>query len=366
MKPLVIHVRNVNHALPLAVMYLKDETWARSIGSRVAPTLEIRGPVMTCYDNPLERVLFEPKRDANPFFHLFESLWILAGRRDVKWLKFFLNNISDYSDNGEVFHGAYGARIQSPSVNNNKSVSQFVSVIEELSKSPDSRRAVVALWIPERDQGYSGKDMPCNTTLYFKIRDGALNLTVCNRSNDMLWGAYGANVVQFSFILEYLAAMLGVPIGSYVQISDSFHVYPETECWRKCKDLPLNVQDPYSDEFATANYVDPEAIHLVRPFPLVQNSGTFDRGLMEFMSEVTEAQESGGFLQCSAPTDTFFWRVATPMYNTLRSIRNKDNRTTLEWVSRISATDWQLAAKLWVDRRMKRAGSFDAHMDHLS
>jgi hypothetical protein len=40
-------------------------------------------PVVTCYSAPTQRVLFSPMRDANPFFHLMEALWMLAGRDDV-------------------------------------------------------------------------------------------------------------------------------------------------------------------------------------------------------------------------------------------------------------------------------------------
>ena len=32
-----------------------------------------------------------------------------------------------------------------------------------------------------------------------------LCMTVCNRSNDMLWGAYGANVVHMSMLQEFVA-----------------------------------------------------------------------------------------------------------------------------------------------------------------
>ena len=71
---------------------------------------ELLEPCCIVYNNPCERVLFYPERDANPVFHFMESLWMLAGRRDVEWISMFNNGISQYSDDGVLFHAAYGHR----------------------------------------------------------------------------------------------------------------------------------------------------------------------------------------------------------------------------------------------------------------
>ena len=49
---------------------------------------------------PCERVLLYPERNANPFFHLYESLWMLAGRNDVAGPARYAKNMNNYSDNG--------------------------------------------------------------------------------------------------------------------------------------------------------------------------------------------------------------------------------------------------------------------------
>ena len=90
------------------------------------------------------------------------------------------------------------------------------------------------MWNPWGDLDSSSIDIPCNTNIYFKIREGELQMTVCNRSNDMIWGAYGANAVHMAVLQEYVAAQLDVPMGKYYQISDSFHVY-ENEQWEKIR-----------------------------------------------------------------------------------------------------------------------------------
>ena len=51
--------------------------------SRNGRVVQAPGPVASVYRNPLERVVFSPLRDANPFFHLYEALWMLAGRKHI-------------------------------------------------------------------------------------------------------------------------------------------------------------------------------------------------------------------------------------------------------------------------------------------
>ncbi len=74
-------------------------------------------------------------------------------------------------------------------------------VSHRLKTYPNDRRTVVGMWDPWEDlwEENDGKDYPCNTQIYFWERKGQLNMTVCNRSNDMIWGAYGANAVHMSF-----------------------------------------------------------------------------------------------------------------------------------------------------------------------
>src|SRR5271154_5758040 len=96
----VRRVRNVNEALNalMAMVDGKDAATPR-VGSDNSPwrivsprgmeTIEWKGVFITEYEKPDERVLFSQTRDANPFFHFFESLWILAGREDVEFLAQF-------------------------------------------------------------------------------------------------------------------------------------------------------------------------------------------------------------------------------------------------------------------------------------
>lgn len=361
--PIGMTVRNVNLALPLAVELFNNPENVRRIAPRdpTKSTLELLRPMCTVTTHPRERVLFSPERDANPFFHLLESLWILAGRDDVEWLARVLPRMKDYSDDGVVFHGAYGARMRHV-LGEDGAVDQLGCVIKQLQHDPDTRRAVVALYQPELDAGYSGKDMPCNCTLTFKLRDGKLNCTVFNRSNDMIWGAYGANIVQFSIIMEYVASMLGCQVGTLFQWSDSFHVYESEPAWQRCSVLQYGHRlDPYdygpahysgwldkgnSMRAIVDDYEDP-----VQPAPLVHVPEVFDTELEHFINYSGNAWRHRQFLTTMGYENHFLDGTARPMMNAIMAYHWKEGELAVSHAKMVSACDWQLAARLWLERR---------------
>ena len=215
----VINAENVNDAMDQGLRLMKAEGVA--VPSRNGMTLELPAPVTTVYKNPAQRVLISSARDANPFFHLMESLWILAGRDDVKFLSEFNKRMVDFSDDRIVFNAPYGHRVRKAFGQD-----QLQRVIDILTNDPNSRQAVCQIW-DSADLSKDTRDKACNMSIVFRMRKQRLDMTVYNRSNDMIWGAYGANVVQFSMIQEYVAASLDVDMGTYSQVSNSFHVYTE-------------------------------------------------------------------------------------------------------------------------------------------
>ena len=230
-----IHARNVNDAFVSGMKLLYEEGTPRR--SRAGDVLEYPTCVATVYEKPWERVLFNPVRDANPFFHLMESLWMLRGQRDVQSMVRYNKRMDEYSDDGEVFHGAYGYRWRNHFSQDYRLLDQINIIIRRLKKDPIDRRCVLQMWDAAYDLNVNKVDIPCNTHVYFKLRDELghspkyihyfpeLHMTVCCRSNDIIWGAYGANAVHFSMLQQYIADSLGVAMGPYVQISDSFHAY---------------------------------------------------------------------------------------------------------------------------------------------
>lgn len=236
----VLNVVDVNEALPRALSYLHAA--GRTEPTRNGPAIVAPGPVATVYRYPRRRVLFDPVRDANPFFHLFESLWILEGRKDVAFLSLFNSRIAQYSDDGISYHAAYGYRLRSGPHGQRglHAFDQIAACCDMLRADPYSRRAVMQIWAATLDLGMKSRDLPCNDMIMLRVREGetlhpsgrVLDITVCNRSNDAIWGAYGANAVQFSVLQEYMAAHIGVGIGEYTQMSHNLHTYEDNPYWK--------------------------------------------------------------------------------------------------------------------------------------
>lgn len=329
----VVNANNINDAYYRGMLVFRN-----GVASNTLIELKTRGerryklpvPLTTMYRYPRERVLFDPIRDANPFFHFMEALWILAGRKDVKWLHQWLAKVYEFSDDGETFHGAYGERMFRDN--------QLHKVLERLRKDPASSRAVVSIY-DRSDVDYNGKDLPCNCTIFLGIDNDRLNLTVANRSNDMIWGAYGANVVQFSTLQEYLAFNLDCKMGWYCQMSNNAHIYPDHEVTARA----LKRLEPPSDIYDSYCATPP-----VKPFDMFEgctDAGSWDLDLRFFMGRE--------FTKMKYP---YFIQVAFPMLRVHELYRNGELEKALDHCSHIVAEDWRIACKLWLERRLaKRA-----------
>lgn len=323
MIPHTIVVDNVNEALPEALWYLR--TAGVESPSRNGPVIVAPGPFLTVYRKPEQRVLFSPYRDANPFFHFFESLWMLAGRNDVAYVEKFSPRMRDFSDDGLSLNGAYGYRWRK------RWFDQIKNVVEHLKKNPSSRREVLTMWTAGDLVDESSKDLPCNTQIYVDIREGVLNITVCNRSNDMWWGAYGANVVHMSFLQEFLARAIGVDVGVYIQFSNNFHIYTEMYDGRKVIDSPGLVThfDPYP---GTA--------------PIMST------GYESWLGEVELFIDRG---TDKSYRDPFLSQVAHPMLEAWQAYKDHNNFTwAINRAENIAAPDWKLACKQWLERRLEK------------
>lgn len=336
-----ITVDNVNEALPHGLRLL--QTHGKPTASRGLNVIRVPGPVMTVYLNPTRRVLFDSVRDANPFFHLIESLWIIAGSNKVDLPRYFLEGIARFSDDGQTFHGAYGHRLRHA-----HGFDQIEMAIAVLKEKPDTRQVVLSIWHPQMDLGAVTKDVPCNDMLMFDIVEGKLNMTVCNRSNDCILGAYGANVVQFSMLQEFIAASVDVEVGVYVQQSNNFHVYEDNPFWVKYIDGETTSLDNVFNPYMSPN---------IHPYQLAIDPSDA-RDVMFDCKALCHAAESGDRpLVNDFYHSAYFTDVVLPMIRTYDLYKSKDFKGALKETINIAAPDWGRAAREWVTRRAVKAGA---------
>jgi len=321
-------VGNVAEALYLAKVEL--ERHGVEVETRNGTALEFDTPVAITYNKPLQRVIFYPERDANPVFHFMESIWMLNGNNDVESMEYFNKRMVEFSDDGKILRGAYGYRWRNHFV-----IDQLKLIIGRLKHFENDRRSVLAMWDPADDlhSHNSRKDLPCNTHVYFTIRNKELHMTVCNRSNDLIWGCCGANAVHMSYLQEYVASMVNVKVGTYTQFTQNLHAYKDVLKTIK------NIQPDY-DSYASRglSYIT----------PLVTDQPLFDYECRAFM----EGSINRKF------TNKIFNEVACPMLRLWEGWKQKDPLVCADAVSQIQSEDWRLACKEWVYRRHDK-GAFD-------
>src|ERR1700730_12972094 len=89
----VIEAENVREAWHLGMKLLLRLGELET--SRTGKVRVMSVPVTTIYENPCQRVLLDPYRDANPFFHVMEFLWMIDGRRDAALLNRYVNDFGE-------------------------------------------------------------------------------------------------------------------------------------------------------------------------------------------------------------------------------------------------------------------------------
>ncbi|MCG8431705.1 MAG: thymidylate synthase, partial [Candidatus Omnitrophica bacterium] len=253
-----------------------------------------------------------------------------------------------------TFNGAYGYRWrtawQGAKGEGTPFADQLERIIRHLSDNPESRRAVLQMWNVEDDllKIDDSKDVCCNLSAMFSIRseltgflDGKtfLDMTVTNRSNDLIWGTLGANVVHFSFLQEYIAGRLGISMGKYYHFTNNLHVYKElwdenANKWVNPYVTPRTQHDPPLD------YTDRHRGRV----QLCLKDKWFDEELPTFVDsllETTERSWHNPFLHC----------VAWPMKLAFNAHKRRNYNLALDCCQAIMADDWKQEATRWITQR---------------
>jgi thymidylate synthase len=323
MMPLALVYHDVNQAYS-EIQFIKEQfgLWEET---RNGKAFVFQAPVIVEHTMPYRRVLFDPARNANPFFHYMEAIWMLTGGQDVKFPALFAKNIKNYSDDGWTLFGAYGHRWVYHFEDN-----QIEGIIEMLKKDPNTRRAVIGMWDPTFDLGAATKDLPCNTHIYFRVMGGRLTMTVCNRSNDLVWGMLGSNIVHFSILQEYIANACDLPIGSLYQFTNNLHVY---EGWTE-EDKFTYHEDMWYTQQATIPRLPFSPDNLI-----IAEAADFCENLLE-------SQYTCKILKFNA----------VPMLQAWSSYKADDLNLALHYAKKVYDADWQRACVEWLERVVAKKG----------
>lgn len=319
---LTLEARNVNQAYPKLMMIVNNHGVEEQ--SRNGRVKALQEPMALTILRPRERVLFDPTRNANPFFHLMEGLWMLAGRNDVEFVKQFNVGMAEYSDDGMVFNAAYGYRWRQ-----HFGYDQVGVAVDMLREDPSTRRCVISMWDPSVDLDSKSKDIPCNLLIMPRVIYGALDFLIVNRSNDLVWGLMGANAVHLTMLQEYMAARLHLTVGRWHHVTDNLHVYePHFPLMHRCKDLHM---------------LDAKYMMYPSSMPMVQDCVQFEADCGDLCNGKTK-----GF------GEPFFQGTVTPVLSAWSSHKAGNINLAIDDCGEIEAGDWRRACTAWMERAKAR------------
>jgi len=247
----MLKYENLNIALIMLSRKLLEEGIIRESDEREFKCKEIYSPVLICIENPSDRYITIPERSWAKNLAFAEALWIAAGCNHMELVNAYSKQMKEYSDDQVSMRAAYGPRIRAfsgfssdyaisdPAHRNvisgtGVTVDQLKFVVESFKRDINTRQAEITIHDPAKDDfNQDGtlkktKDTPCCRTLNFIVRDGKLDVTLDIRSNDLFWGLSAVNVFNFTFMQEYVANLIGVPVGKYYHFVKNLHFYTGT------------------------------------------------------------------------------------------------------------------------------------------
>jgi thymidylate synthase len=190
---------------------------------------------------------------------IFELLWFLRGERNIRYLQENKVTIWDEwadekGDLGPVYgkqwrnwvkssHGRKApdtgpsqptlfdlgespeepvAIAAGPRVRSKHGIDQIATVIEQIKKTPDSRRLIVSAWnVADID---SMALPPCHALFQFYVSDGELSCQLYQRSADLFLGV-PFNIASYALLTLMMAQVCDLKPGEFVHTFGDLHLY---------------------------------------------------------------------------------------------------------------------------------------------
>ena len=154
-------------------------------------------------------------------FDLDEGLPVLT--TNIRYLK--ENGVSiwdDWADENGELGPVYGSQWRAWPAADGRKIDQLSQVIEQIKKTPDSRRLIVSAWnVGEVDKM---KLPPCHAFFQFYVADGKLSCQLYQRSCDIFLGV-PFNIASYALLTMMVAQVTGLKLGDFVWTGGDCHLY---------------------------------------------------------------------------------------------------------------------------------------------
>ena len=154
---------------------------------------------------------------------IHELLWFLKGDTNIQYLKDNGVRIWDeWADANGDLGPVYGKQWRSWEAPNGVVIDQISELIEQIKKTPDSRRLIVSAW----NVGDLSKMalMPCHNMFQFYVADGKLSCQLYQRSADVFLGV-PFNIASYALLTMMIAQVCDLQYGDFVHSFGDVHLY---------------------------------------------------------------------------------------------------------------------------------------------
>lgn len=197
---------------------------------------------------------------------LHELLWFLKGDTNIRYLK--ENGVSiwdEWADENGNLGPVYGSQWRSWKGSEGQTIDQISELIDQIKKTPDSRRLIVSAWnvadVPKM------KLPPCHLLFQFYVANGKLSCQLYQRSADIFLGV-PFNIASYAFLVHMVAQATDLQVGDFVHTFGDAHLYlnhieqAQLQLSRDCRPLPKleinpevkNIFDFKYEDFSITGY----------------------------------------------------------------------------------------------------------------
>jgi len=152
-----------------------------------------------------------------------ELLWFLNGDTNIGYLR--ANGVSiwdEWADANGDLGPVYGKQWRSWAAPDGRSIDQLTQIVEQIRRSPDSRRLVVSAWnVGELEQMAL---LPCHALFQFYVADGRLSCQLYQRSADVFLGV-PFNIASYALLTLMVAQVCDLEPGEFVHTLGDAHLY---------------------------------------------------------------------------------------------------------------------------------------------
>ncbi len=154
---------------------------------------------------------------------IHELLWFLTGDTNIRYLNDNGVRIwNEWADENGELGPVYGYQWRSWPTADGRNIDQITQVIEQIRRSPDSRRHIVSAWNVGDVETMALP--PCHLLFQFYVAEGRLSCQLYQRSADVFLGV-PFNIASYSLLTLMVAQSCDLQPGEFVHTFGDAHLY---------------------------------------------------------------------------------------------------------------------------------------------